>query len=226
MEPYALIGPASRREAFLAHSQAPTPAYQSASAPTRHDLLSYPLIVDLTLDEHPQRLSLYAYRPEQVLLGGAVRHSLHEMAYQAGIPVKGSFIGLNALPTFLERPCWEMSHYHPKDQRQTEALAQWLGVEVQIVPDQVGMITPRTLFLLINEAYTVMQEGTASAADIDLAMQLGTNYPRGPIAWSEAIGLEAIVAVLDHLHAHTGEGRYRVSPLLRRRMMRAASQQE
>ena len=58
----------------------------------------------------------------------------------------------------------------------------------------------------------------ASAADIDLAMRAGVNYPQGPLAWADAIGLAHIVTVLDNLQAAYGEERYRPSLLLRRRV--------
>jgi 3-hydroxybutyryl-CoA dehydrogenase len=53
-------------------------------------------------------------------------------------------------------------------------------------------------------------------------MQKGVSYPRGPLAWADAIGLDTVVGVLDHLYAHYGEDRYRVSPLLRRKLQAGA----
>jgi 3-hydroxybutyryl-CoA dehydrogenase len=69
---------------------------------------------------------------------------------------------------------------------------------------------------LANEAAFALAEGAATAADIDLAMRLGTRYPRGPLAWAAEIGLDHVLHVLDALHAEHGEGRYRAAPLLRR----------
>jgi len=57
-----------------------------------------------------------------------------------------------------------------------------------------------------------------SASAVDIAMQKGVNYPRGPLAWADSVGLEHIVAVLANLAATYGEDRYRVSPLLRRKI--------
>ncbi len=54
-------------------------------------------------------------------------------------------------------------------------------------------------------------------------MELGVNHPRGPIAWSQAIGLDRVVSVLDALHRELGEERYRIAPLLRRRAALGAS---
>jgi 3-hydroxybutyryl-CoA dehydrogenase len=55
-----------------------------------------------------------------------------------------------------------------------------------------------------------------SADDVDTGLTLGLSHPRGPVAWSEAIGLEHAVAVLDGLWNERHEERYRVAPLLRR----------
>ena len=56
----------------------------------------------------------------------------------------------------------------------------------------------------------------ASAPDIDTAMRLGFNYPRGPFEWCEAIGAPRVLAILDALHSELGEERYRAAPALRR----------
>jgi 3-hydroxybutyryl-CoA dehydrogenase len=59
-------------------------------------------------------------------------------------------------------------------------------------------------------------QGVATAADVDLAMRKGVNYPQGPLAWADAIGPTQVLAVLDNLQAAYGESRYRPSLLLRR----------
>ena len=69
--------------------------------------------------------------------------------------------------------------------------------------------------MIINEAYYTLQEGTASRADIDTAMKLGTNYPFGPFEWSKRIGIKTIVKLLDNIYADTHDERYKICPLLR-----------
>jgi 3-hydroxybutyryl-CoA dehydrogenase len=59
-------------------------------------------------------------------------------------------------------------------------------------------------------------EGIATAADIDKAMQLGANYPYGPLAWADHIGLDTVLGVMTGLYNEWAEDRYRPSPLLRR----------
>ena len=90
------------------------------------------------------------------------------------------------------------------------------GWEPVWVGDGTGLVLPRVVSCLANEAAFAVMEGAASATDVDLAMRLGTRYPRGPLAWANLGGLPAVVATLDALAAEHGEDRYRVAPLLRR----------
>jgi 3-hydroxybutyryl-CoA dehydrogenase len=73
----------------------------------------------------------------------------------------------------------------------------------------------RVLAMLVNEATSALMEGVASVQDIDTAMQLGTNYPRGPLTWADYVGLDVILAILNHLEDEYGEDRYCAMPLLR-----------
>jgi len=84
------------------------------------------------------------------------------------------------------------------------------------IGDAIAGVFPRTLAMIVNEAAFAVQESVATAADIDTAMKLGTNYPKGPLAWCDEIGAEAIVAILDALAREYGSERYRVATLLRR----------
>ena len=94
---------------------------------------------------------------------------------------------------------------------------QAAGIGVTRVDDVAGLIVLRTVAMLANEAADAVTQGIAAAADVDLAMRKGVNYPRGPLEWADAIGLKRVRAVLHHLAAHYGEDRYRISPLITRR---------
>ena len=94
---------------------------------------------------------------------------------------------------------------------------QACGMAVSRMDDVAGMIVLRTVAMLANEASDAVTQGIASAADIDLAMQKGVNYPRGPLAWADALGLPFVRDTLGNLAAHYGEDRYRLSPLIARR---------
>jgi 3-hydroxybutyryl-CoA dehydrogenase len=74
----------------------------------------------------------------------------------------------------------------------------------------------RIVSQLVNEAAFALQKGVGSAGDIDTAVRLGWNFPRGPLEWGDAIGLDQVLAVLDALRGELGEERYRAAPLLRR----------
>jgi 3-hydroxybutyryl-CoA dehydrogenase len=89
-----------------------------------------------------------------------------------------------------------------------------LTVEVEDVP---GLIGGRVVCQLVNEAAFLLGAGLGTPDDVDAGLELGLRHPRGPVAWSETIGLPAVVATLDGLHRALGEERYRVAPLLRKR---------
>jgi 3-hydroxybutyryl-CoA dehydrogenase len=74
---------------------------------------------------------------------------------------------------------------------------------------------PRTMAMIINEAYFALGEGLASAEAIDLAMKNGVNYPMGPIEWGEKIGLHNIAQLLEELNTITRDERYRLSTELK-----------
>ncbi|MFJ2485403.1 3-hydroxyacyl-CoA dehydrogenase PaaH [Pseudomonas sp. NPDC087639] len=98
------------------------------------------------------------------------------------------------------------------------ALLQRAGLHVSLLSDTPGLAVLRTIAMLANEAADTVLHDVATAADIDLAMRAGVNYPQGPLAWADRIGLAQITRVLDNLQATYGEERYRPSLLLRRKV--------
>lgn len=99
---------------------------------------------------------------------------------------------------------------------QAELFWRGLGQETIVVADGPGLVRARTVCCLINEASSLLMEGIASAGDIDRAMVLGMNYPIGPLAWADIIGLDAVLGVMTGLFEEWGDDRYRPTPLLRR----------
>jgi len=97
-------------------------------------------------------------------------------------------------------------------------LFQAAGFAVTRLDDVPGMAVMRTVAMLANEAADAVNQGVCSARAVDIAMQKGVNYPRGPLAWADSIGLRQVVTVLANLATTYGEDRYRVSPLLRRKL--------
>jgi 3-hydroxybutyryl-CoA dehydrogenase len=91
-----------------------------------------------------------------------------------------------------------------------------LGLASEWVEDAPGLVLGRIVAQLVNEAAFAIAEGVGSAQDVDTGLELGLSHPRGPVAWSEALGLPQVLATLDGLWAERHEERYRAAPLLRR----------
>jgi len=83
------------------------------------------------------------------------------------------------------------------------------------VKNSAGFAVNRILVPMINEAVFVLQEGTASASDIDDGMRLGCNHVIGPLALADLIGLDTLLSVMEMFYASFGDSKYRPAPLLR-----------
>jgi len=97
---------------------------------------------------------------------------------------------------------------------------QRAGLAIGRLDDVAGLIGVRTIAMLANEAAEGVLQGIGTAADIDTAMRFGTNYPKGPLAWADELGVAFIAQVLENLRQHYAEERYRLSPLLQRIALR------
>ena len=93
-----------------------------------------------------------------------------------------------------------------------------LGFGVTRVPDMAGLVRPRMVCSLINQAVHIMNENRLSVEEADKAMQLGLNLPRGPLSWADEIGLDVVIGILEALLRDGGQDRYRPAPLLRQKV--------
>ncbi|MDQ7729628.1 3-hydroxyacyl-CoA dehydrogenase PaaH [Halomonas sp. SpR8] len=107
----------------------------------------------------------------------------------------------------------------PEARQLATAFFQRLGMDVAWLTDTPGLVVLRTVTMLANEAADAVLQGVCSAKDGDLAMQAGVNYPRGPLAWADSLGLPFVHRTLTHLQQSYGEERYRSSFLLRRKAL-------
>jgi 3-hydroxybutyryl-CoA dehydrogenase len=119
------------------------------------------------------------------------------------------FCGWN---TMIERPTWEIAMYNQASTSWLQGAELVLNRKLNVVSNRPGFIAPRVVAAIINEACYGLADKICTANDLDLAMRLGTNYPRGPIAWMQEIGKENILILLTTLALE--EERYKPHPLL------------
>ena len=100
-------------------------------------------------------------------------------------------------------------------------LLQAAGFAVSRFLDVPGLAVMRTVAMLANEAADAVNQGVCTESAADAALRLGVNYPQGPLAWADAVGVSTIRTVLAHLGASYGEDRYRISPLIQRAVFAA-----
>jgi 3-hydroxybutyryl-CoA dehydrogenase len=123
-----------------------------------------------------------------------------------------NFIRLNAWPGFLEGQLLEIATADSEFFKNATEMLHQLNWGFQAVPDKPGLIAPRIIAMIINEAYFGWEENISSKEDIDTAMKLGTNYPFGPFEWGALIGLDKIVDLLEKLGQE--DERYQIAPAL------------
>jgi 3-hydroxybutyryl-CoA dehydrogenase len=107
----------------------------------------------------------------------------------------------------------------PSGVAEAAGLLQAAGLDVHVIDDTPGMIVTRTVAMLANLAADAVASGVASAQDIEVAMRLGVNYPRGPIAWGQQWGTRTVLTILDSLENWYRDGHYRAAPALRRAVL-------
>ena len=160
---------------------------------------------DLLFHTDRERMSALSKIKDRPVFINAVNQTLNETG--------GSFIRINAWPTMLNRDITELAIHYSSQEEIIAPVFKELQWRYLIVPDIPGMITPRVIAMIVNEAYFALEQNVSTKEEIDIAMKLGTNYPMGPFEWSRKIGLGNIYSLLHELSL-TNE-RYRPSELLR-----------
>jgi 3-hydroxybutyryl-CoA dehydrogenase len=172
------------------------------------------LIVDARV--HPELARAGAIPP--ALPGGAPTIVLCASTSLAARGELGA-VGFHLLPPLDDAKLVELTRLPTTPSFACEASERFfasLGFLTEWVDDSPGLVLGRMVSQLVNEAAFAIGEGVGSADDVDTGLTLGLSHPRGPVAWSEAIGLEHVLAVLDGLWSERREERYRAAPLLRR----------
>ncbi|MBK0403501.1 3-hydroxyacyl-CoA dehydrogenase [Adhaeribacter sp. BT258] len=172
------------------------------------------VVFDFLLQDEPLRLAHYANKSRLTVFCHAVKKQLAELALNAE-KVACTLVGFNGLPTMINRQYLEVSLLHAHAVTKLEEVCKALGTEYLVVEDRVGLVTPRIVCMIINEACYTLQEGTATVRDIDLGMKLGTNYPHGPFEWAAKIGTKNVYETLQAIYKDTKDERYKICPLLK-----------
>jgi 3-hydroxybutyryl-CoA dehydrogenase len=174
----------------------------------------FDLVIDMLFDDRTEHALVYSKNPSIPVLAGIVKTSLSELMSQYAFEQGFNIMGCNFLPGMINMPVMEVSVLEEAQQLTLSNIMYDLGWEYLLVADSVGLVTPRVVCMIINEAYLAAEEGTASQDDIDTSMRLGTNYPYGPFEWSERIGVRHVYEVLKAIQEATGDSRYTVAASL------------
>jgi 3-hydroxybutyryl-CoA dehydrogenase len=179
-------------------------------------------IFDFSFNGQQSTIEEYASMKNRAIILNMVNFSFsaYHSILQHG---KAKYIGMNGWPTFINKPVAEITLLHQTDKEFAQSLFLKLNYNAEIIADRVGMVMPRIVGMIINEACYTLQEGTATVNDINMAMKLGTNYPWGPLEWANKIGLSAVYSLLEAMHADTKDERYKICPLLKSMVLRGQS---
>jgi len=177
------------------------------------------LVVEAVPEEMDSKVEIFTVldkicRPETILASNTSSLSITEIASV----------------TYRARKCVGMHFFNPvhkmkllevvraletDDETVTAAVevGRRMGKDVVVIKESPGFVTSRINAMIGNEAFYMLQEGVASAADIDKALKLGLNHPMGPFELVDLVGLDTRLHILEYLHKTLGE-KYRPAPLL------------
>ena len=144
-----------------------------------------------------------------------------------------SSLSITKIGEGLDRPLIGMHFFNPADRMKLvevikaentahemvdkiKAIAVEIGKTPVEVKEAPGFVVNRILIPMINEAIGVLDAGTASAEDIDIAMQLGASHPMGPLHLGDLIGLDICLAIMEVLYTETKDEKYAPQPLLKK----------
>ncbi len=164
-------------------------------------------------------LDLDGSEPSDAPLQGAPQAICCDCGSLGALDPGGSAVGFHALTPLADCQLVELTRGADSASSAAAAAERFfftLGKHTAWVGDAPGLVLGRIACQVINEAAFALGEGVGSAEDIDAGLAYGLNYPRGVLAWADAIGLDRVLALLDALHEERREERYRPAPALTR----------
>ncbi|CAN5535435.1 hypothetical protein BH10BAC6_BH10BAC6_01960 [soil metagenome] len=158
--------------------------------------------------------------PRATVLASTLTSTATELGLISNTPLR--IVGIGIVPSLMSTT--SLMEYAPGLNTTADHIArahsflQTLGYTPERVEDRVALVHMRILATLINEAAFAVMEGVATPADIDQAMKLGTNYPKGLLEWADEIGIPIVTLVLESLYREYQQERYRPCVLLKQYM--------
>jgi 3-hydroxybutyryl-CoA dehydrogenase len=182
--------------------------------------------VDLVIEAVPERLELKqsifrdlarVVSPQTILASNTSSLSITRIA--DGVASPDRVVGLHFFNPVPVMKLLEIVRGEQTSELVIDAarrFATTLGKTSIVVRDSPGFATSRLGVVLGLEAIRMLEQGVASAEDIDRAMELGYNHPMGPLRLTDVVGLDVRLAIAEHLHATLGDDTYKPPALLRR----------
>ncbi len=207
----------------VAAGKLPAEARDKARLTPKSDLDGAAVEADLVIEAIPEEMKLKREtferldgltKPETILASNTSSLSITEMAGATKRP--GQVIGMHFFNPVHRMKLLEVVRGLETDDRTVEAVSvvgMRMGKEAIVVREAPGFVTTRVNALIGNEAFRMLEEGVASARDIDKAMKLGLNHPKCPFELVDLVGLDTRLSILTFLHATLGE-RYRPNNLM------------
>lgn len=190
---------------------------------TNDDLVKSVRDADFVIEAAPEKIDLKIKlfstldtncKPETVFATNTSSLSITEIAAVTGRPQK--CIGMHFFNPVHKMKLVEIIKALETDEQTihlTQEVSKKMGKEIVTIKESPGFITSRINAMIGNEAFYMLQEGVASAKDIDTALKLGLNHPMGPFEMVDLVGLDTRLSILEYLHKSLGE-KYKPCPLM------------
>jgi len=208
----------------LAASEAQGILSRIAKTTVLEEVKSAELVIEAVAEDLEIKSGLYERlaglcRPDAIFATNTSSLSVTRLAAFSGRPER--FIGLhffNPVPAMALVEIVRGLATSDETASFASEFARQLGKEPIPTRDMPGFVVNRVLMPMMNEAARALEQGVASAEQIDACMKLGCNHPMGPLALADLVGLDVVAAILDSLHAEFGESHYRTCMEIRRRV--------
>jgi 3-hydroxybutyryl-CoA dehydrogenase len=186
------------------------------------DLADCDLVIESVVEDLATKLELFAELDEvckegAILATNTSTLSVTDMAVKTGRPERVCGVHFfNPAPMMALVEIIETLVSSEETIADVRAFAEACGKSPVLVKDRAGFIVNALLFPYLNNAIRMLENGTASRDDIDSAMKGGANFPMGPFALLDLVGLDTSLSILDALYAEFADPNYAAAPLLRR----------